>query len=106
MVSLITLINIRITALIDSDQDGVSVRQYNFHFCDRSCHQFWDDFEMNDKCQTDGMGRHNSHNMNNTKTRNIHGGQNSATYLEALSTSMSPNSQWKKNHLLQRSMGG
>ena len=32
LVSLITLINIRITPLIDSNQDGVRIRRYNFHF--------------------------------------------------------------------------
>ena len=31
-------------------------------------------FEINDKCQTDGRGRQHNHNMNNTATRNIHGG--------------------------------
>ena len=48
LVSLITLINIRITPLIDSNQDGVLVRWYNFHIWNRSWLQFWDDFEMND----------------------------------------------------------
>ena len=51
LVSLITLINICITPLIDSNQDGVRVRRYNFHFWNRSCPQFWDVFEMNDKWQ-------------------------------------------------------
>ena len=33
LISLITLINIHITPLIDSNQDGVRVRRlYNFHF--------------------------------------------------------------------------
>ena len=63
LVSLITTINIRITPLIDSSQDGVRVRRYNFHFWNRSCLQFWDDLEMNDKCQTDGRGRHNAITM-------------------------------------------
>ena len=47
----ITLINIHITPLIDSKQEGVRVRRYNFHIWNRSRLQFWDDFEMNDKCQ-------------------------------------------------------
>ena len=37
--------------------------------------QFWDDFEKNDKWQTDGGEKtQNNHTVNNTATRNIHGG--------------------------------
>ena len=35
-------------------------------------------FEKNDKCQTDGEGKtQNNDTVNNTATRNIHGGKNS-----------------------------
>ena len=102
LVSLITLINIRITPLIDSNQDGVRVRRYNFYFWNGSCLQFWDDFEMNDKCQTDGGRRHKTITMWITRPPEIFMVVKircfPATYLEALeiSTSKSSNRQWKK----------
>ena len=106
LVSLITLIDIRITPLIDSNQDGVRIRRYNFHTGNRSCLQFWDDFEMNDKCQTDGRGRHKTITMWKTWLPEIIMASTircfPATYLETLSTLISSNRQWKKFRLLQK----
>ena len=100
LVSLITLINIRIIPLIDSNKDGVRVRQHNFHFWNSSCLQFWDYFVMNDKCQTDGRVRHITITMWILRLPEIFMVVKircfPATYLEALSTSMLSNIQWKK----------
>ena len=58
-------------------------------------------FELNDKCQTDGRGRHNTITMWITQLPEIFMVVKilcfPAAYLEALSTSMSSNSQWKNN---------
>ena len=72
--SLITPINIRINPLIDSKQDGVRVRQYNFHLWNRSCLQFSDERYNSD--QWKGKTQHN-HSVNSKATRNGHGGLNS-----------------------------
>ena len=66
-------------------------------------------FEMNDKYQTDGRGRHNTITMWIIQLPEIFIVVKIwcflATYLEAHSTSMSSNSQWKIIHLLQKSIG-
>ena len=106
LVSLITLIDICITPLIDSNQDGVRIRQYNFHTGNRSCLQFWDDFEMNDKCQTDGGEDTKQLQCEKTWLPEIIMASTircfPATYLETLSTSISSKRQWKKFRLLQK----
>ena len=83
------------TKMVSAFADG-----YNFHIWKRSCLQFWGDFEMNDKCQTDGEGRHKTITMWIIRSPEIFMVVKiryfSATYLEALSTSISSSHQWKK----------